>query len=148
MTRDWRNQDHVRRWFLHSAVISPEQHAGWYATYRDRDDDFVFIIEDAAERRPVGQIAIYNIDWNAGTGEFGRLMIGDPSASGRGLALAATEALVAEAFGSWGLRRLRLEVLEENHAATHIYRRCGFADNGVSEGVRHMSLDSVSVAQP
>lgn len=148
MTMSWRNQDQIRRWFLHSAVISQDQHLGWYAKYSDRDDDLVFIIEDRQNGRPVGQVAIYNIDWNAGTGEFGRLMIGDPTASGRGLARAATETLVAEAFGSWGLRRLDLDVLEDNHVATHIYRRCGFADGGVIKGVRRMSLVStVSVAE-
>ena len=45
-TLAWRNQDHIRRWFFSSERLTPEQHAGWFARYRQRDDDFVFIIEE------------------------------------------------------------------------------------------------------
>src|SRR5688572_28340280 len=63
-TRAWRNQDDIRKWFLTSSVISPEQHESWFAQYRDRDDDFVFIIEETETLcRPVGQVSIYGIDW-------------------------------------------------------------------------------------
>ncbi len=44
-TLAWRNQDHIRRWFVHSDVISPEQHRRWFGAYRERDDDFVFVVE-------------------------------------------------------------------------------------------------------
>ena len=46
-TLAWRNQDHIRRWFFSSEPLTPEQHAGWFARYQQRDDDFVFIIEEA-----------------------------------------------------------------------------------------------------
>ena len=29
MTLAWRNQDHIRKWFFHSDVITPEQHRRW-----------------------------------------------------------------------------------------------------------------------
>ena len=122
-TLAWRNQDHIRRWFFSGERLTAEQHARWFARYRQRDDDFVFIIEEiqgsrqtpsavrqkppASEKnlrpgpqgerhttrkrvpgacyyvRPVGQAAIYNIDWLRGTAEFGRLMIGEADAAGR-----------------------------------------------------------------
>jgi hypothetical protein len=81
MTLAWRNQDHIRTWFFHSDVITPEQHRRWFDAYRGRDDDFVFVIEETEElRRPVGQVALYYIDWEPGTAEYGRLMIGDTDA--------------------------------------------------------------------
>jgi len=46
MTRAWRNQDHIRKWFFHSDPITTEQHLAWWQRYQDRDDDFVFIIEE------------------------------------------------------------------------------------------------------
>ena len=49
-TLAWRNQDHIRRWFFSSERLTPEQHAAWFARYRQRDDDFVFIIEEAQAR--------------------------------------------------------------------------------------------------
>ena len=63
----------------------------------------MFVIEETETlKRPVGQVALYNIDWAAGTGEFGRLMIGDADAQGRGLARLATARLVDEALRRGG----------------------------------------------
>lgn len=126
-TLAWRNQDHIRKWFFNSDVITPEQHRAWWERYRDRDDDFVFVIEETETlQQPVGQVALYNIDWAAGTAEFGRLMIGPAEARGLGLAQLATARLVDEALGPWRLRDVHLEVAPTNDAALAVYRACGF----------------------
>ena len=132
MTRGWRNRDDSRRWFLTSSIITPEQHAAWFAQYRDRDDDFVFVIEDTAGlMRPIGQVSIYAIDWDHKRAKFGRLLIGDPAARGKGLARKAVDALVAHAFNELGLAELRLEVLADNARAIALYQSCGFATHDV-----------------
>lgn len=129
-TLAWRNQDHTRRWFFTSQVIGSEQHRAWWERYRTLDDDFVFIIEDTvALNRPVGQVALYNIDWLAGRAEYGRLMIGDAAARGRGLARAATAALVEHGFHTLGLREIYLEVLASNVAAIQVYSATGFVES-------------------
>lgn len=134
MTLAWRNQDDTRKWFLTSTVISAEQHAAWFAQYRDRDDDFVFVIEETASlQRPVGQVSIYAIDWQRKRAKFGRLLIGDPQARGKGLARQAVDALIDESFNRLGLEELRLEVLQDNARAIALYEACGFAVEG-SEG--------------
>ena len=139
MTRAWRNQDHIRKWFFNSDLITPEQHQAWWRLYQDRDDDFVFIIEETETlKRPVGQVAVYNIDWAARRAEFGRLMIGDAGAQGQGLARLATSAIVDEALSAWGLREVYLEVLPENLPALAIYRGCGFRELGSHEGAVKM----------
>ncbi len=130
-TLSWRNQDEVRKWFLSSDRITPEKHAAWFEAYLERNNDFVFIIElvaDSAfsEARPVGQVALYNIDWQTGTAEYGRLMIGDSTARGRGVARSATEALLAYGAKMWGLREYHLDVLADNRAAIALYERTGF----------------------
>lgn len=135
MTLAWRNQDHIRRWFLHSDAITPEQHAAWYAVYKDRDDDFVFVIEETSTLgRPVGQVALYRVDWTLGKAEFGRLMIGERAAEGRGLATVATTRLLDEAFGAWGLHDVSLEVLLENVSARAVYATCGFVETATRPG--------------
>lgn len=127
MTLAWRNQDHIRQWFFHSDVITEDQHRSWYAKYKDRDNDFVFVIEETETlNRPVGQVSLYDIDWAAGRGEFGRLMIGAAEARGLGLARLATARLVDEALTAWGLREVHLECIDTNLPALAVYRACGF----------------------
>lgn len=129
MTLAWRNQDHIRKWFLHSDVITPEQHWNWFRSYAQRDDDFVFVIEETVDlRKPVGQISLYNIDWNRKLAEYGRVLIGEPDAAGRGLAKEATEVLLGYAFGPLGLQEVHLKVYSNNAPAVAIYRSCGFRD--------------------
>lgn len=126
-TLAWRNRDENRRWFLHSEPIAPEQHARWYGSYSGRDDDFVFVIEDREEAgAPVGQVALYRIDWDGRVAEFGRLLVGEPSARGKGLGLEATRTALELGFGTWGLDRIHLEVIAHNGRAISIYQRCGF----------------------
>jgi diamine N-acetyltransferase len=133
-TLAWRNQDHIRRWFFSSDRLAPEQHAGWFARYQERDDDFVFIIEQTeGDVRPIGQAAIYYVDWPRGKAVFGRLMIGEADAAGRGLARAATAALVDLARDQLGLRELYLEVMPGNLPAIRVYESCGFEVTGSTE---------------
>ncbi len=141
LTLAWRNQEHIRKWFFFSDVISPDQHRAWFEQYQDRDDDFVFVIEETETLdRPVGQVSIYNIDRVAGRAEYGRLMIGDPDAGGLGLARLATSRLVDEALGPWGLREVYLEVFDTNAAAIAVYRACGFQRTGNRDGVELMRV--------
>jgi diamine N-acetyltransferase len=127
LTREWRNQDHIRQWFFDANLISPEQHRAWWQRYRDRDDDFVFVIEETDTLKgPVGQVSLYNIDWTARRAEFGRLMIGEPGAVGLGIAQLATSALLRFAFQSWPVREIYLDVLPTNAPAIAVYRACGF----------------------
>lgn len=130
MTLDWRNQHHIRRWFVHSEVITPDQHFAWYQRYSLRDDDFVFIIEETgALWKPVGQASLYNIDWPGSNGEYGRLLIGERGATGKGLAEKSTNLLVDRvAFEAFGLERVVLELFADNERAIAVYRACGFQD--------------------
>lgn len=135
-TLAWRNRDDNRRWFLHSQPITWEQHTRWFEAYSARDDDFVFVVEDlSAGGVPVGQAALYRIDWTEGSAEFGRLLIGEPSARGRRLGQEITALLVDFGFRHWGLRRIHLEVFAHNQRAIGIYRECGFEDLGPRDDV-------------
>lgn len=140
LTREWRNQDHIRRWFFDSALITPAQHESWFHRYLERDDDFVFVIEETRDlMRPVGQVSLYNVDWPTRRAEYGRLMIGDSAATGKGLARAATALLVDWALGPLALDEVHLEVLADNAPAIAVYRACGFLESGQAAGVLRMT---------
>ncbi len=139
MTLNWRNQDHIRKWFFTSEPLTAGQHRAWFDKYRESDCDFVFIIEELPFHLPVGQVALYDIDWDARRAEFGRLMIGELDAVGKGLAFEATNLLVRTALQDLGLRETYLEVFANNDRAVAIYTACGFQVIGQRENVLTMA---------
>jgi diamine N-acetyltransferase len=144
LTLAWRNQDQIRRWFFNSNLIDPDQHAGWFHQYQERDDDFVFIIEEVnAGCRPVGQVALYHIDWSLKMAEYGRLMIGDPTARGKGLACSATNLVLHIGFQVLGLDEVYLEVFADNDQALKVYQRCGFQPERVHDNIVTMRIRKV-----
>ena len=96
--------------------------------------------------RPIGQAALYNVDWVNGTAEFGRLMVGVADAAGRGLAREATAAIVALAFEQLGLQEVYLEVVPGNVRAIKVYEACGFEVTGSTEKAVRMSKRAVTGA--
>ena len=139
VTRSWRNQDHIRKWFLTSKEINSEEHHAWFLNYKDRDDDFVFIIEEAETCRAIGQISLYNIDWRCRQAEYGRLMIGETDVVGKGFAHEASVLLVDYAFKQFGLNEIILEVFASNTHAIAIYNKCGFKVVDHYENILKMS---------
>ena len=145
-TLRWRNQDDIRRWFFHSEIISQQQHIDWFKNYIYKDDDFIFIVEEIQKGyRPIGQVSIYHIDWAVQRAEFGRLMIGEPDASGKGYAFKASQMAANIAFFTMGLKEIYLEVFVDNKKAIAIYEKMGFKLLGISGNKQSMSL---SVNQP
>jgi diamine N-acetyltransferase len=141
LTLAWRNLEHIRRWFFNSDLILPDQHAGWFHQYQERDDDFVFIIEEAESHfRPVGQVALYHIDWEAKKAEYGRLMIGDPAARGKGLARSATDLILQIGFQALGLDEIYLEVFSDNEPAIRVYQSSGFQMDEVHDNIVRMKI--------
>ena len=141
MTLAWRNQEHIRKWFIHPDIISPEQHRKWFEEYVERDNDFLFIIEETQNLgKPVGQISLYNIDWSENRGEFGRLLIGDPEGIGRGLAKEATRAALQLAFETFRLQEVFLQVFRHNVTAIAFYQGCGFRSGDERNGLLLMKL--------
>ncbi len=141
LTLRWRNDDTIRPWFFSSDLISAPVHEQWWQGYRERDDDFVFIIEDTTlENQPVGQASVYRVDWDRKCAEFGRLMLGEPTARGRGLARDAVNVLTAFAFDGLGLTELSLQLKQANTVAASVYESCGYSVTDCSDGIVTMTL--------
>ncbi len=144
-TLDWRNREDIRHHFIKSEIISLQQHLSWWEEYCTRDNDFVFVIEETEKlNRPVGQVSLYNIDLKKGEAEYGRLMIGDSKARGKGLARRATEFLLTWAFNSLEIKRIYLRVLKDNTIAINRYRRFGFISCGDNGRLHLMSISKGS----
>ncbi len=141
LTLSWRNKEDIRQWFFNSDPITMEGHRSWFQNYLERDNDFLFIIE--YEKTPVGQISLYNINWENQTGEYGRLLIGDPIARGRGVSKRATNILLKIGFDELLLNEINLEVKKTNLAAINVYSSCGFKIIEETNQILRMSISSI-----
>jgi len=142
-TLAWRNRDDIRHQFIHSDIITWENHLFWWERYQSKSDDFVFIIEETDKlKRPVGQTSLYNIDLVQSEAEYGRLMIGDPEARGKGVAIRAAAIVESWAFNRLSLKRLYCTVFKTNTTARNLNEKCGFAICGEHDDLYIMHLSN------
>lgn len=99
-------------------------------------DIYVFLICLAADDRPVGEVALADIDRRIGSAELG-IFIGDPGDWGRGYGTDAVDAIVGFGFGELRLERIWLEVWTENPRAIRAYRKAGFVHEGTLRSDRY-----------
>lgn len=125
LIRSWRNRDEIRAWFNDSAPIGSTQQQAWFRSYADNPDDLMFLVRRAADMKPVGTVALYFVDRQAGRAEFGRLIVAE--ARGEGLGYAATIRACRIAFEGMDMKTLTLEVKSANVAARRIYDAAGFS---------------------
>jgi diamine N-acetyltransferase len=134
----WRNHPLNAQWFKSKAAITAEGHLRWLEKTRKDDSDFNWVIQ-APSGELVGAIGLYNIDWEAGRGEYGRVLIGDPEHRGKGYGREASKLVIAAASEA-GLKRVWLEVYPDNQAASTLYESLGFRLQGESEGMNRYEL--------
>ena len=117
LLRTWKNAN--RASFFHQEEILPEQQAAWFAALCEREDDFMFVVEEGGAA--VGCMGVRALD---GTADVYNVIRGRPEAGGRGVMSRALAAMV-------GFARLRLDapvtarVLRFNPAVSW-YRKNGF----------------------
>lgn len=124
MLRWWRNCN--RDAFWSTQVIDAKQHRKWFKQYQRNGDGFMWVIY-AARNRPVGCIALYNLDYEARAAELGRLIITEPQRH-KGYGKHAVELVLNFAEHTLGLRSVYLTVKASNGAARALYQECGFEE--------------------
>jgi RimJ/RimL family protein N-acetyltransferase len=120
----WRNDPENARWFLTSQTITAEGHEKWLAQQSASGKHFNWLIQ-LDDGTPVGMISVYNLDPSTGSAEFGRLLIGEPEALGKGIGREASELAIALSVSA-GLSELYLSVLKNNAKARTLYDKLGF----------------------
>jgi RimJ/RimL family protein N-acetyltransferase len=132
----WRNDPDIARYFLTAHRFEQAGHEAWLARTLAGDQDFNWAIEDECGV-PVGTVGLYNVVWSEGRAEFGRLLIGERDARGKGLARKATE-LVVRAAAEAHLSDIYLDVKSSNVAALSLYLTAGFGVIGELDGTIRM----------
>jgi diamine N-acetyltransferase len=135
LTLQWRNREDARVWFKTSDVISSERHRSWFQQYSDRDDDFVFVVESRGVA--VGQVSVYSINRAERSAEVGRFLAA-PEAQGFGLLNLACAELLRFCAETLKLNQVYLEVKQRNERAIRLYKRNGFCEEQVREGMIKM----------
>jgi len=113
-------------------------HEAWFERFEDDESQMSWVVLDS-RHRVVGSVSIYDIDTQAGTAKFGRLMasqtLARPHRLGKSLSRFAIHS--AECIG---LHRLTLDVFETNQRAIALYRSLGFSQTGIRDRQLHMTL--------
>ncbi|MCX7884034.1 MAG: GNAT family N-acetyltransferase [Caloramator sp.] len=124
LIRNWRNNDEIRKCFINQQIITKEQQIIWYEKYLQKDNDIMFIIE--YNEKPIGTVALYNIDYTIKRAEFGRIIIGDIHVRGLGIGRRVTNSLCQFGFNVLNLNSIYLSVFKDNIYAINIYKSVGF----------------------
>lgn len=122
--RRWRNSDWARSFFLTNEIISEEQQKKWYESYINKPDDYMFIIQ--LGDIDVGTAALYHVDSTNRSSEFGRLLVAEEIARGKGVGEKVVASICNFALGKLKLKEVTLEVFSDNTKAIHIYTKAGF----------------------
>ena len=129
-TREWANDPALARRMDRARPVSPPEHDVWFASLRTRTDCAYFAIEQAGEPAHVGNVWLWAIDRRHRKAEL-RIVIGEPSARGRGLGHQAIDLLCCHGFARRGLHRIYAYVLDINPAARRAFEKAGFSLEGV-----------------
>jgi UDP-4-amino-4,6-dideoxy-N-acetyl-beta-L-altrosamine N-acetyltransferase len=119
----WRNSPDVRAYMYTDHVISPEEHAAWFAAIPGDPRRAYWVIE--ANGAPVGLANLYDIDaWHRRCAWA--YYLADPSVRGMGLGSFVEYWMLEEVFERRGLAKLWCEVLLSNEAVWRLHERFGF----------------------
>ena len=112
---------------FHSDPLTMDGHTAWFAAYSELDDDLVFVAEAFAPfDAPIGQASLYNIEWEAGRAEFGRLIVGEDEALGQGFGTAIVGGVAEIGLGALGLNELYSRIKAENVPSIRALRTVGY----------------------
>ena len=119
----WRNSPDVRAFMYTDHVISPDEHARWFAGIGDDPRRRYWIIE--ANSAPVGLANLYDIDQRHSRCAWA-YYLADPSVRGMGLGSYVEYWMLQQVFETLGLGKLWCEVLASNEPVWRLHETFGF----------------------
>lgn len=125
---DWRNAPQVARWMYSDHLITPDEHARWFAGALRDPRRVYWIVEVDGE--PAGMASLYDIDLNNGRASWAYYLAG-ADVRGRGVGACVEFQVLEEVFVRRGLNKLWCEVLVENEAVVRLHRSFGFREEAL-----------------
>ncbi len=127
--REWRNLPKVSNCMFTDHVITPEEHAAWFARMlKDPSCKYWIIVCDGED---VGVANLYNINFTHRRCHFGFYVV-SPNVRGKGIWSYAEYLLLNYVFDELKLQKLCTEILASNRGVAEMHRRFfGFVDEGI-----------------
>ncbi len=127
----WFNDPDVRYWLAmsHASELTMESEREWYEEMRGDPARVVWCIE-TREGQPIGNLGLHAIDEGQGRATLG-ISIGEKEQWSRGYGTEALRGALRYGFDEMGLRRVDLQVDEDNLRGIRCYEKCGFVREGV-----------------
>ena len=127
----WFNDSDVRYWLSMSDApeLTEESELDWYEKMREDPVSVVWCIE-TREGRPIGNLGLQAIDEAQGRATLG-ISIGEKEQWSRGYGTEAIREALRYGFEEMGLRRVDLQVDEDNLRGIRCYEKCGFVREGL-----------------
>lgn len=131
----WRNRDFVRKNFIYQRPFTREGHEAWLREQVEPGHVAQFIICVEEDKNPqadaedmcreIGSVYLRDIDREKGEAEYG-VFIGEEKDLGQGYGTQAAKLMLDYGFGTLGLKKIFLRLLEENVKALRSYEKAGF----------------------
>ncbi len=127
----WFNDPDVRYWLNMSdgPEMTLESEREWYDEMRGDPARVVWCIE-TEEGRPIGNLGLHAIEETHKRATLG-ISIGEKGHWGRGYGTEAISQSLRYGFQELGLRRIDLQVDEDNLRGVRSYEKCGFVREGL-----------------
>lgn len=139
-TRTWANDPELSRLMDRARPVSEPEHEAWFETLQGRTDCAYFAVEQPEEPHHVGNVWLWAIDERHRKAEL-RIVIGEPTARGRGLGRQAIDLLCRHGFERLHLHRVYAYVLSVNPGARRAFEQAGFSLEGVLREDRWLGDD-------
>jgi RimJ/RimL family protein N-acetyltransferase len=128
-TRLWANDPEIARLMDRARPVSEPEHEAWFDSILKRQDCLYFAVEQDDEPRHVGNVWLWDIDARHRKAEL-RVVLGEPTARGRGTGRQAIELMCRYGFERLDLHRIYAYVLSINPHARLAFEKAGFALEG------------------
>lgn len=130
-----RNQ--ASKFFITQKYITKEQQKQWYKTYLYKQNDYMFkVVLCSNPNEFVGAVALYDVDKEKGTAEFGRIVVDNKKAQGIGKDI--VNAICKFGYEELGLVKIVCTVFKDNEKAVQIYKKIGFEVMKEKDGLLYM----------
>lgn len=133
LLKQWRNIPSLRKNFREFRELNNDNQENWFARVNSSTNDFMFMIERLADKKPIGACGLLYVNWIIRSADFS-FYIGDEGKyiDDQGYADEASSLLINYGFKTLNLHKIWMELYEFDTTKINFFtKRFGFKIDGV-----------------